>query len=52
MRPEEILSLTVTLPNDQRIEVPDAVVRWSKGQEFVVENTSIEPHTHARLPLS
>ena len=45
MRPEEILSLTVTLPNDQRIEVPDAVVRWSKGQAFVVENTSIEPHT-------
>ena len=52
MRPGETLWLTVTLPNDNRIEVPEAVVRWSKGQEFAVENTSIELHTHARLPLS
>lgn len=29
MRPGEILSLTVTLSNEQRIEVPGAVVRWS-----------------------
>lgn len=27
MRPEETLSLTVTLPNDKRIEVLEAVVR-------------------------
>jgi hypothetical protein len=27
MRPGETLSLTVTLPNAQRIEVPEAVVR-------------------------
>jgi hypothetical protein len=32
MRPGEILSLTVTLPNQQRIEVPELVVRWSRGQ--------------------
>jgi PilZ domain len=49
LRPGETLSLTVTLPNDQRIEVPEAVVRWSRGQEFAVENASIEPHTQARL---
>jgi hypothetical protein len=49
MRLGETLSLTVTLPNEQRIVVPEAVVRWSRGQEFAVENTSIEPHTHARL---
>ena len=49
MRPGETLSLTVTLPNEQRIEVPAAVVRWSRGQEFAVENVVIEPHTHARL---
>jgi hypothetical protein len=49
MRPGETLSLTVTLPNEQRIEVPEAVVRWSRGQEFAVENLAIEPHTHARL---
>ena len=33
MRPEETLSLTVTLPDEQRIEVPEVVVRWSRGQE-------------------
>jgi hypothetical protein len=49
MRPGETLSLSVTLPNQQRIEVPEAVVRWSKGHEFAVENVAIEPHTHARL---
>ena len=42
-------SLTVTLPNKQRIEVPEAVVRWSRGQEFAVENVLIEQHNHVRL---
>jgi hypothetical protein len=37
------------LPNKQRIEVPEAVVRWSRGQEFAVENVLIEPHNHVRL---
>jgi len=45
----ETLSLTVTLPNDQRIVVPEAVVRWSRGQEFAVENVLIEQHNHVRL---
>jgi PilZ domain len=49
MRPGETLSLTVTLPNKQRIKVPEAVVRWSRGQEFAVENVVVEWHTHARL---
>jgi hypothetical protein len=49
MRPGELLSLTVTLPNEQRIEIPEAVVRWSRGQEFGVEAMAIEPHTRARL---
>ena len=49
MRPGEILSLAVTLPNEQRIEVPEAVARWSIGQAFTVENPAMEPHTHARL---
>ena len=49
MRPGEPLSLTVTLPNEQRIEIPEAVVRWSRGQEFAVEAVAIELHTHARL---
>ena len=35
MRPGETLSLTVTLPNEQRIKIPEAVVRWSSGAEGV-----------------
>ena len=31
LRPGEPLSLIVTLPNEQRIEIPEAVVRWSRG---------------------
>jgi hypothetical protein len=49
MCPGKILSLTVTLPNEQLIEIPEAVVRWSRGQEFAVENLAIQPHTHSRL---
>ena len=49
MRPEETLSLTVTLPNEQRIEIPEAIVRWARGQEFAVENLAIKPHTRAWL---
>jgi len=41
--------LTVTLPNEQRIEIPEAVVRWSRGQEFALETVKIEQHTQARL---
>jgi hypothetical protein len=49
MRPGETISLTVTLPNEQRIAVTEAVVRWSRGQEFAVENLLIQSHTRARL---
>ncbi|OAI46632.1 hypothetical protein AYO43_05950 [Nitrospira sp. SCGC AG-212-E16] len=52
MYPGETLSLTVTLSNAQRIEGTEAVVRWSWGQEFAVENLAIEPHTVARLEHS
>jgi acetolactate synthase regulatory subunit len=49
MRPGERLSLTVTLPNEQRIEVLEAVVRWSRHQEFGVETVEASKHTEARL---
>jgi hypothetical protein len=49
MRPGETLSLTLTLPNEQHILIPEAVVRWSRGQEFAIENVLIEEHTRARL---
>lgn len=49
MRPGETLSLTVALPNEQRIDVPEAVVRWSRGQEFGIEAVTIPKQTQARL---
>ena len=49
MRPGESLSLTVTLPNEQCIEILQAIVRWSRGQEFAVETVMVDQHTHARL---
>jgi hypothetical protein len=49
MRPGESLSLTVTLPNEQRIEIPEAVVRSSSGQESAVENVVVERSARARL---
>jgi hypothetical protein len=48
MEPREMLSLTVTLPNEQCILIPQTVVGWSRGQEFAVENLMLEPHPHAR----
>ena len=49
MRPGEILSLTVSLLNEQCMEGPHASVRWSRGRKFAVENVLVERHTHARL---
>lgn len=49
MRQGETLALTVTLLNEKRIGVPEAVVPWSRGQKFAVENLRMEPHIHARL---
>jgi hypothetical protein len=49
LRPGETLSLIVTLPNGQRINVPEAVVRWSRGHGFGVKNVEIEPDIQARL---
>ena len=49
MRQGEGFSLTITLPNKQRILIPLAVIQWSTRQELAVENVVVEPHTHARL---
>ena len=49
MRPGETLSLTFTLPNEQSILIPQAVIRRSRGQEFAVESILLEPHIQARL---
>ena len=49
MRSDAALSLTVTLPNEQRITIHESVVRWSPGQECALATTVIERHTEARL---
>ena len=49
MPPGKTLSLTITLRNGQRIEIPEAVVKWSRGQEFAVETVFIKEYTKARL---
>ena len=49
MRPVEILSLTVTLPNQQSIFVAAALVRWVRGQEYGVETLVVEKQRHSRL---
>jgi hypothetical protein len=37
-------------PNEQRIEIPEAVVRWSRGQEFAVEDILIEDPSKSCQP--
>jgi PilZ domain-containing protein len=49
MRPGEILSLNVTLPNEQRIKIPEAIVRWSRAEEFGIETLEVSKHTQDRL---
>ncbi len=49
MRSGETLSLTVTLPNEHCIEVPEAVVRWSRGQELGIESLTAAKLTQSRL---
>ena len=49
MREGETLSLCVTLPNKQTITVSDAAVRGSRGNEFAVETTPMNPRITARL---
>lgn len=46
MRPGKPLSLIVTLPNEQRIERPEAVV---KSQEFVIETVQTPKQTQAQF---
>lgn len=35
-----------------RIGHPEALVRWSRGQDFAMETAAIEPHTQARMAHS
>ncbi|HSF67561.1 MAG TPA: PilZ domain-containing protein [Nitrospiraceae bacterium] len=41
--------LTVTLPNQERIVVTAATVRWARGQEYGLETVAIDKEIHRRL---
>lgn len=49
MRPGEVLSLTVNLPNEQQIHIPHALVSWSRGVDFGIKTVEVPKHTHTRL---
>ena len=50
MRPGETLSLPATLPNEQCIEVSQAEVCRSRGQEFAVESLRLVQEPEERIP--
>lgn len=49
MRPREALSLTITPHDEQHIEIPQSVVRWSRGQGIAMENLPMQPKIQARF---
>ena len=49
MREGETLSLSVTLPNKQKIKISEARVKWSRGNDFAVETGQMTPRSTERL---
>ena len=45
----QMCSLTVNLPNEERIVVAAAIVRWVRGQEYGLETLAVEKQTHGRM---
>ena len=45
----QMCSLTVNLPNEERIAVAAAIVRWVRGQEYGLETLAVEKQTHGRM---
>ena len=45
----QMCSLTVNLPNEERIVVTAAIVRWVRGQEYGLETLAVEKQTHSRV---
>jgi hypothetical protein len=45
----QTIPLTVTLPNQQRIFVAAAIVRWRRGQEYGLETLVMAKQTQSRL---
>jgi PilZ domain-containing protein len=49
LRVGQTCSLTVNLPNQKRIFVDAAIVRWARGQEYGLETLVVEKQMHSRL---
>ena len=49
LRVGETCSLTVNLPNQDRIVVTVAIVRWVRGQEYGLETLVVEKQMYSRL---
>ena len=49
MRRAETVSLSVTLPNEQRMEIPEAGIRWSRGQKVYAPCPPITQITECSL---
>lgn len=47
--PPARLGEPVRIPNKQRIDIPETVVRWSRGRKFAIEDLAIKPHARARF---
>ncbi len=49
LRLGQLCPLTVTLPNQERIIVAAAIVRWVRGQEYGLETVAIDKEIHHRV---
>jgi hypothetical protein len=49
LRPDEVCSITVSLPNNQRILVDEAVVRWVRPNESGTEIRTLASLARARV---
>jgi PilZ domain len=49
MQVGQTYSVTVHLPNQERIFVATMIVRWNRGQEYGLEAFAIDTRTQSRL---
>jgi len=45
----QLCSLTVNLPNEERVVVTAAVVRWARDQDYGLETLAVERQTHSQM---
>ena len=49
LRVGQTCPLTITVPNQPRLFVTVAIVRWVRGQEYGLETLAVEKRTHRRV---